>query len=122
MEARGFTVVGRSWSARLELADPPNLSNFRQALSRVQAAGLSVSELTVTSAADLYELENTNNADYPFTPATPHELLDADATRDLWNHGFRVFGAYGRDELVGATLNAHRDRHVETECTSVLAS
>ncbi|TFD28632.1 hypothetical protein [Cryobacterium lyxosi] len=78
--------------------------------------------MTVTSAADLYELENTNNADYPFTPATPHELLDADATRDLWNHGFRVFGAYGRDELVGATLNTHRDRHAETECTSVLAS
>lgn len=122
LEARGFTVVGQSWGARLELADPPGLSIFRQAISRVQAAGMSICELPVTSSADLYELEKANNADYPFTPATSHDLLDADDTRGLWNQGFRVFGAHDRGQLVGATVIAHRDNHAETEFTSVLAS
>lgn len=122
LEARGFTVVGQSWGARLEMADPPNLSICREAISRVQAAGIRISELRATSSADLYELEKANNADYPFTPATSHDLLDAAAIRALWDKGFRVFGAYDRGQLVGATLIAHGENHAETEFTSVLAS
>lgn len=95
VESRGYTVVGQSWGARLELADAPDLSVFREALSRAERAGISVSELPVTASTALQELERDNTADYPYTPATAHELLDAEATRDLWNKGFRVFG--GRD-------------------------
>ena len=79
-ESRGYTVVGQSWGARLELTDPPNLSIFHEAISRAQTAGVSISELPVTSSAELYELEKANHAEYPFTPATSHDLLDADAT------------------------------------------
>lgn len=122
LESRGYTVVGQSWGARLKLEDPPDLSIFRRALDRVTAGGVSISELPVTAAADLFELEKANNGDYPFTPATSHDLLDAEATQDLWNQGFRVFGAYEGDQLVGATLIAQRENHAETEFTSVLAS
>jgi GNAT superfamily N-acetyltransferase len=122
LESRGYTVVGQSWGARLELADPPDLSIVRRALDRVTAAGVSVSELPMTAADDLYELEKANNGDYPFTPATSHDLLDADATRELWSQGFRVFGAYDGGRLLGATLIVHRGTHAETEFTSVLAA
>lgn len=122
LEARGYIVVGQSWGARLELSDPPDLSIFRRALARGQAGGVSISELPATAAADLYELEKANNGDYPFTPATSHDLLDADATQNLWNQDFRVFGAYDGSQLVGATLISHRGSHAETEFTSVLAS
>lgn len=33
-----------------------------------------------------------------------------------------MFGAYDGEQLVGATLIAHRGNHAETEFTSVLAS
>ena len=122
VESRGYMVVGQSWGARLELADAPEMSIFRGALARVERAGISISELPMTSSADLYELERANTADYPFTPATSHELLDAEATRDLWHKGFRVFGARDGELLVGATVIALRERHAETEFTSVLAS
>ncbi|CAN5121504.1 hypothetical protein BH09ACT2_BH09ACT2_05960 [soil metagenome] len=122
LESRGYTVVGQSWGARLELAEAPDLAICREALARVVRAGISISELTVTSSVDLYELERANTADYPFTPATSHHLLDAEATRDLWNTGFRVFGARDGELLVGATVIARREKHAETEFTSVLAS
>jgi len=122
VESLGYTVVGESWGARLELADAPDLSIFRGALSRVEHAGIKIFELPVTASSDLYELERANTADYPFTPATSHDLLDTEATRDLWNKGFRVFGARDGELLVGATVIARREKHAETEFTSVLAT
>lgn len=62
LESLGYTIVGQSWGARLQLSDPPNLSIFRQALSRVQAEGISIAELAETSSADLNELEKANSA------------------------------------------------------------
>jgi GNAT superfamily N-acetyltransferase len=122
MESRGYTVVGQSWGARLELADAPDLSFFREAVSKAERAGISVSELPLTVSAELYDLERANTADYPYTPATSHDLLDAEATRDLWNNGFRVFGARHGHLLVGATVIAREENHAETRFTSVLAS
>ena len=129
VEARGYKVVGESWAARLRLhgpsrarADAPDLSIFHQAVARVQAAGIDVSELPVTCLDALYELERANNADYPYTPATAHGLIDADATRALWNEGLRVFGARDGNLLVGASLIAQMGTYAETEFTSVLAS
>ena len=122
VESRGYTVVSESWGARLELADAPDLSIFRGTRSRVEHTEIKIFELPVTASSDLYELERANTADYPFTPATSHDLLDAEATRDLWNKGFRVFGARDAELLVGATVIARREKHAETEFTSVLAS
>lgn len=122
LEAQGYTIVGQSWGARLEISDPPDLSVFEQAVSRVQAAGIRISELPVASSSDLQILEEANNADYPFTPATSQEHLDEAAARDLWNDGFRVFGAFVNGQLVGATVIKHRHDRAETEFTSVLRS
>ncbi len=122
VESRGYTVVGQSWGARLELADAPDLSIFREALSRAERAGICLFELPVSASMELYDLERANTADYPYTPATSHDLLDAEATRDLWNKGFRVFGARDGDLLAGATVIAPRENYAETQFTSVLAS
>jgi GNAT superfamily N-acetyltransferase len=122
IEALGYTIVGQSWGARLRLADAPDLTIFRRAVSRAHRAGISIAELSVSCADDLHTLEVANNADYPYTPATSQELLDADAIRNLWERGCRVFGAWHGDLLVGATVILQRDAQTETEFTSVLAS
>ncbi|TFD52235.1 GNAT family N-acetyltransferase [Cryobacterium frigoriphilum] len=75
----------------------------------------------VEAAVALFELERTNNANYPFTPATSQELMDREAICALWSRGLRVFGAHDGDQLVGATVIGQRGGHAETEFTSVLA-
>jgi len=120
LEARGFTVVGESWGARLVLGDPPDLTVCRRAVARAQSAGLRILELTAESAADLHELERANHEDYPVTPATAHAVLDAAATVALWTGGTRVFGAFDQHRLLGATAISLQDGRAETEFTSVL--
>ena len=122
LEARGYKIVGQSWGARLEISDPPDLSVFLHAVSRVQAVGLTISELSVSASLDLQMLEQANHVDYPFTPATAHELLDSNSARALWQDGFRIFGAFDRGQLVGATVIKHSEGRAETEFTSVLRS
>lgn len=98
-------VVGESWGAWLELADAPDLSIFRGTLSRVEHAGTKIFELPVTPPSDLSELERANTADHPFTPVTSLDLLDAEATPDLWHKGFRVFGAVVKAASIIAGAN-----------------
>ncbi|MFC5928816.1 GNAT family N-acetyltransferase [Cryobacterium melibiosiphilum] len=78
--------------------------------------------MSVGAALELFELEQTNNPDYPFTPATFQELMDLEAIRALWTRGLRVFGARDGTQLVGATVIGQRDMCAETEFTLVLAT
>lgn len=122
LEARGYTIVGQSWGARLRLADAPDLAIFHRAVARAQTVGIVIGELFVDAADDLFDLERANNADYPFTPATSQELMDLHAIRALWDRGLRAFGAWDGTQLVGATVIGQRVAYAETEFTSVLAT
>jgi GNAT superfamily N-acetyltransferase len=117
LEQAGYTPAGESWGARLR---NPDRALLDAAVLRAAAAGLSVRELDPEYAQALCELETTNSADYPYTPATPHTARDLAGTQNLWLEGGRVFGALDGERLVGATvIQAFEDR-AETVFTSVL--
>jgi GNAT superfamily N-acetyltransferase len=119
LEAAGYTVVGESWGARLRDPDPARLD---QAVRR--AAGVVVRELDAAYAEALHALEEANNADYPYTPATERIVGTLETVRELWTKG-RVFGALDGDRLVGATTISLKgvgaQQLGETGFTSVLA-
>ncbi|TCM49384.1 GNAT family N-acetyltransferase [Kribbella sp. VKM Ac-2568] len=117
LEQAGYTVVGESWGARLR---DPDRALLEAAVLRAAAAGLSVRELGPEYAQALRDLETTNAADYPYTPATAHTARDLAGTQDLWLEGGRVFGALDGERLVGATVIRAVEDRAETAFTSVL--
>ncbi|MEU8222644.1 GNAT family N-acetyltransferase [Kribbella sp. NPDC048915] len=118
LEAAGYRVVAESWAVRLF---DPDRELLESAVLRATSGGLTIRELGVESAADLYALEKSNESDYPDTPATHHEVGSLDDIRALWPE-HRVFGAFDGHRLVGATVISARDGYGDTRFTSVLAT
>ena len=118
LERAGYEIVGHSWGARLR---NPDRALLEAAVLRGTTAGLSIRELGVESAEALLELENTNQPDYPYTPATQPEVRDLEKIRELWSDGGRVFGALDGTRLVGATVMRLHPELTETAFTSVLS-
>jgi len=114
LEAAGYRVVGESWGAHRQLDD---LTDLRARRSRAD-----VRELKPEDARALHGLESQTNPDYPFTPATAHELLDLAQTVALWVPGTRLFGAWDQDELVAATSISVLGDAADVDFASVLAS
>jgi GNAT superfamily N-acetyltransferase len=122
LEAAGYRVVSESWGARLRLSEPPDLSASRDAVARAEANRVTVRELGADFSEALFALESQNHGDYPFTPATAHQLKDADAIRGLWIDGMRIFGALDGPQLVAATVISQTADRGETQFTSVLSA
>ncbi|TDD44573.1 acetyltransferase [Kribbella antibiotica] len=118
LEAAGYRVVGESWAAHLS---SPDRDLLETAVSRVTASGLIVRELGAEAAESLHQLEKLNERDYPVTPATERIVGELAKTQALWPE-HRVFGAFDRSRLVGATVIRSRDGAGDTRFTSVLAS
>ncbi|GAA1537618.1 hypothetical protein [Kribbella lupini] len=115
LEAAGYTVVGESWGARLHDPDPVKLEQVVR-----RATGVVVHELGPSYAEALHALEQANEADYPYTPATQRTVGSLETIRELWTTG-RVFGALDGDRLVAATTISLIGTRGETGFTSVLA-
>jgi hypothetical protein len=109
LEADGYLIVGRSWGARLRLAEPPDLTGFERVVAKVEASGIAIQELGASFASALFELESVNNADYPFTPATNQPPPMLSEIQGFWRDGKRVFGALDDGRLVGAVVGAVND-------------
>ena len=122
LEATGYRIVGESWGARLRLSNTPDLSTLERAVTRAETAGIVVQELGADFAEAVHELESANNADYPFTPATAHDLLDRDATVALWTSGARIFGALDGIRLVAVTAISQDGTAADLDFASVLAA
>ncbi|TDW89973.1 hypothetical protein EV137_3778 [Kribbella pratensis] len=118
LEAAGYRVVAESWAVRLF---EPDRELLESAVRRVTAGGLTLRELGPESAADLYALEKTNEADYPNTPATHRVVGELADVAGLWPEN-RVFGAFDGNRLVGATVIREKDGFGDTAFTSVLAT
>lgn len=126
LEASGYTVVGRSWGARLCLADGFDAAPYRQLIARAEVSGYHVLELDASRAPQLLALEAETRGDYPFTPATPARAWTLAELSALWADGARVFGAVAASrsddavaELAGATIVTAEGDRAETESTSV---
>ena len=114
LEAAGYRIVGESWGAHLAVTD---LAELRARRSRAD-----VRELQPDDARALHGLESQTAPDYPFTPATAHELLDLHQTVALWKPGTRLFGAWDQDVLVAATSISVVGDAADVDFFSVLAS
>lgn len=117
LEAAGYRVVGESWAAHLS---DPDRDLLETAVSRATASGLTLRELGAESAEALHKLEKANESDYPVTPATHRIVGELSKTRALWPE-HRVFGAFDRSRLVGATVILRHEGSGDTRFTSVLA-
>jgi len=117
LEAAGYQVVGESWAARLRNPDRGLLTS---AVRRATEAGLVIRELDPSYAEAMFDLESTNEKDYPYTPATHHVVGDLARIQALWTDGARIFGAFDGPALVAATVMTAMPERAETMFTSVL--
>ena len=81
LKAGGYRLVGESWGGRPRwptLNGPPV---HHAARVRARAAGVPIRGLGPSYAEALYALGEAKHTDYPFTPATAHELRGPAATR-----------------------------------------
>ncbi len=100
--AQGWRVVATSWGARLRLSDDADLTGLHAAVDRVSSDGYELVELGPGEAEEATTLDDACAADYPWTPATGHEPLDAAAlAAHLDGDGWRVFGARYRTPSAG---------------------
>ncbi len=120
LEADGYEIVGRSWGARLRLADPPDFSRLQVMVSRAEATGVVIRELDASFAQALFDLEMANYADYPYTPATYQPPPVLATIEEFWVGGKRVFGALIAGRLIGAVVGTVNDGVGDNDFASVL--
>lgn len=120
LEREGYRVVGRSWGARLRLAEPLDLSSLEQMVAHVVDMGFAINELDASFTQALFDLELSNNADYPFTPATYQAPPTLATIEELWKSDKRVFGAVTEGRLVGAVVGGVNDGVGDNDFASVL--
>ena len=78
------------------------------------------SEIEIVNALNpkCQELEVLNNPDYPYTPATAHDLPTSESIRALWKPGGWVFGTF-KEELLGSVRREHRGLGVGSAIASL---
>jgi RimJ/RimL family protein N-acetyltransferase/GNAT superfamily N-acetyltransferase len=104
LEARGCTVVARSWGANLDLGDPRVVDGLRSAAKAGTASGVVLAELTAADAPAVVAVEAANHGDYPQDPATRHERVTIDSYTGLLSAGSRAWGGSLGGQLVGLAL------------------
>lgn len=119
LETAGYTVVGQSGGAHLCLSEPIDLSLYAGKISALQRLGYRFESLEINLADKVLDLEITNNADYPYTPATAHAMPNFESTKRLWKVGSRVFGAIKEGELIGVVTASMAEREVQIDFGSV---
>ena len=119
LEKAGYSVVGQSWGAHLHLSEPIDLSLYAGKISGLQILGYRVESLELDFADQVLDLEITNNADYPYTPATAHAMPTFESTTSLWQADNRVFGAFKDGVLVGVVAASKAEKEVQIDFGSV---
>lgn len=102
LRGEGWSVVAESWGARLHL--PPSgdehdaaLVACLDAVAEATRTGWRVEQLGPQDAARIADLDADCADDYPWTPATGHDVPDpGDLARRL-REGWSAFGAFRRD-------------------------
>ena len=119
LETAGYPVVGQSWGAHLCLNKLIDLSLYAEKISGLQRLGYRVESLELDLAEEVLDLEITNNADYPYTPATAHAMPTFESTTSLWQADNRVFGAFKDGVLVGVVAASKAEKEVQIDFGSV---
>jgi ribosomal protein S18 acetylase RimI-like enzyme len=119
LESEGYVVVAESWGAHLALPETSNLAVYHQRIDSLEMRGFDLIELTQESADQVLELELKTNSDYPYTPATAHELPTKESTLALWKSGTWIFGAFRESVLVGVLAATQKQEEVNLDFGSV---
>ena len=119
LESQGYVKVGESWGAHLLLSDPLDLSRYVQKISKIQSIGIQVQQLDSHSAEVVLALELETNDDYPFTPATRHELPTIETISTLWSENGWVYGALKNGVLIGVGATSLKGDEVSIDFGSV---
>lgn len=120
LELSGYKMVGESWGARLHLHADDDLGIYSNAVDLALKSGVELQELGSGFANALLTLELVNNPDYPYTPATFHDVPTIESIRALWRSGNRIFGALSDGVLVGAVCTSSKEERVEIDFASLL--
>lgn len=120
LESSGYKLVGESWGARLRLNSDDDLSIYSNAVNLALENGIELQELDISFANALLDLELVNNPDYPYTPATFHDVPSIESIGALWRPGNRIFGAIHEGSLVGAIATIRTEERIEIDFASLL--
>ena len=89
-------------------------------VARAEATGVVIRELDASFAQALFDLEDANNADYPFTPATHQAPPVLTTIEALWRDRKRVFGALADGRLIAAVVGEAKAGVGDNDFASVL--
>ena len=115
----GYLVVGESWGAHLRLSDPPDLSVLNAAVVAATEQGFLIEELNASWAPQVTAREALNHSDYPYTPATAVPHRDESDVLELWESGYRLFGAITDGQRVAVSASSLTATRAKTEFTSL---
>ncbi|MGY4642560.1 acetyltransferase [Cellulomonas sp. URHB0016] len=117
--AAGWTVESESWGARLHLTDDDHLARLAARVEQVRAQGWRVVRLGPDQAEAIVALDALCAVDYPWTPATAHDVPGvAELESSLALGGWWAFGAFGPlGDLDAVTVLYPADARVDTEFT-----
>ncbi|MFK3669200.1 acetyltransferase [Leifsonia aquatica] len=116
LEKAGWTVIARSFGARLDRAD---IDRHRLSTMVERVAGVAtIRELTADDIPSILVLDSATSTDYPGSIATRHERLDHECATPTAAR--RAFGALSfAGELIGLTMVDLDGDTAETDFTVV---
>lgn len=118
--SEGWTIVGQSWGARLQLGDGANTQALDDAVAQARTIGYQVSQLGETDVPDIRNLFEQVLPDFPQTPATKAIPLPEDLDDLLAEGAWLAFGARSPDgTLVAFTTLFPQDDRWEVDRTAV---
>ena len=85
----------------------------------MNSSGYRVEALSSGFADQVLELEVENNPDYPYTPATSHDMPTNESIAALWEPRSLVFGAFKGEFLIGVGATSKRAEEVSIDFGSV---
>lgn len=109
----GYVVRWRSWGAALDLPDDPDWTRYDE----LTLPGVDVRELRPEDVGAAYEMYARAAGDFPRTPATLHDRVDAAAFARLAREE-RVFAAFADGRCLGLTVSRVVGRTVDTHITA----
>lgn len=118
-ESQGYELVGESWGAHLNLPSNSNLNSYSSRLESASAKGFEIKVLNESYLDQIVALEEKTNSDYPFTPATSHELPSrTDLEKYFQGEGY-LFGAFKDNHLIGILATKREPLKIEFDFASV---
>jgi GNAT superfamily N-acetyltransferase len=118
-ESKGYEFLGESWGAHLTLTPNSDLSNYSSRITKSKNMGFELMQLSEAEVEQVLALEESTNADYPYTPATSHPVPTKEELVSVISNEGIIFGAFFEGKLIGVLSTKKMREKVEFDFASI---